>query len=64
MAEQVNTNKELSDDEIQSALDNGDRQKIDGKLDELNVSSTDSGEDQSGKPDTEGSNSSSKNADE
>jgi hypothetical protein len=37
---------------------------IDQKLDELNVSKTESGKDQTSKPDTEGSNSSSKNPDE
>ncbi|WP_244173605.1 hypothetical protein [Caballeronia temeraria] len=46
------------------ALDRGDKEKIDKKLDELDVSTTESGEDQSSKPDTEGSNSSSKNLDE
>ncbi|MDR5794678.1 hypothetical protein QCE49_14980 [Caballeronia sp. LZ008] len=46
------------------ALDRGDKEKIDKKLDELDVSRTESGKDQSSKPDTEGSNSSSKNLDE
>jgi len=46
------------------ALDRGDKEKIDKKLDELDVSTTESGKDQSSKPDTEGSNSSSKNLDE
>ncbi|AQH05199.1 hypothetical protein A9R05_40055 (plasmid) [Burkholderia sp. KK1] len=48
----------------QDALDRGDKEKIDKTLDELNVSTTESGKDQSRKPDTEGSNSSSKNLDE
>ncbi len=46
------------------ALDRGDKEKIDKKLDDLGVSRTESGKDQSSKPDTEGSNSSSKNLDE
>jgi hypothetical protein len=46
------------------ALDRGDKEKIDKKLDELDVSTTESGKDQSSKPDTKGSNSSSKNLDE
>lgn len=46
------------------ALDRGDKEKIDKKLDELDVSRTESGKDRSSKPDTEGSNSSSKNLDE
>ncbi|MDR5822530.1 hypothetical protein [Caballeronia sp. LZ043] len=37
---------------------------IDRKLDELNVSKTESGKDQTQKPDTEGSTSSSKNLDD
>lgn len=41
-----------------------DHQKIDKVLDELDVSTTSSGEDQTAKSDTEGSNSSSKNLDE
>ena len=48
----------------QDALDRGDKEKIDKTLDELKVSTTDSGKDQSRKSDTEGSNSSSKNLDE
>jgi hypothetical protein len=48
----------------QAALDHGDNEKIDQALDELDVSTTRSGKDQSSKPDTEGSNSSSKNLDE
>ena len=53
-----------SDDEAQRALDRGDSDKIDRKLAELHVSTTASGKDQTQKPDTEGSNSSSKNCDE
>lgn len=54
----------ISDEAAQRALDEGDHEKIDRTLDELNVSTTESGRDQSAKPDTEGSNSSSKNLDE
>lgn len=54
----------MSDEATCRALDHGDREKIDRKLDELDVSTTRSGKDQSLKPDTEGSNSSSKNMDE
>jgi hypothetical protein len=54
----------MSDAAAQDALDNGDNEKIDQALDDLDVSTTRSGKDQSGKPDTEGSNSSSKNLDE
>jgi hypothetical protein len=54
----------MSDDEAQRALDRGDSDKIDRKLAELHVSTTASGKDQTQKPDTEGSNSSSKNCDE
>ncbi|MDR5763207.1 hypothetical protein [Caballeronia sp. LZ035] len=53
-----------SPDETQRALDEGDRKKIDETLDDLNVSTTESGKDRTSKPDTEGSNSSSKNLDE
>jgi hypothetical protein len=53
-----------SDEEAKKALREGDNQKIDRVLDELDVSTTASGEDQTAKPDTEGSNSSSKNLDE
>jgi hypothetical protein len=49
---------------VQHNLDHGDKEKIDKKLDELGVSKTSSGKDQTAKPDTEGSNSSSKNLDE
>ncbi|SAK77766.1 hypothetical protein AWB77_03686 [Caballeronia fortuita] len=52
------------DNEAREALDRGDKEKIDKKLDELDVSTTESGKDQTSKPDTEGSNSSSKNLDE
>jgi hypothetical protein len=54
----------ISDDEVQHNLDHGDKEKIDKNLDELGVSKTSSGKDQTAKPDTEGSNSSSKNLDE
>jgi hypothetical protein len=53
-----------SDEDAQRALDGGDREKIDRTLDELDVSTTESGKDQTAKTDTEGSNSSSKNLDE
>ncbi|BFG80124.1 hypothetical protein PTKU46_81580 [Paraburkholderia terrae] len=53
-----------SDEAAQRALDEGDNEKIDRDLDELDVSTTKSGKDQTSKPDTEGSNSSSKNLDE
>jgi hypothetical protein len=67
---QPENNAANADDERQKdhaareALDRGDKEKIDKKLDELDVSTTESGKDQSSKPDTEGSNSSSKNLDE
>jgi hypothetical protein len=54
----------MSDAAAQDALDNGDNEKIDQALDDLDVSTTRSGKDQSSKSDTEGSNSSSKNLDE
>lgn len=54
----------MPDEATQEALDRGDSEKIDRVLDELNVSTTESGKDQTGKSDTEGSNSSSKNLDE
>lgn len=54
----------VSDESARRALDEGDHEKIDRTLDELDVSTTKSGKDQSGRPDTEGSNSSSKNLDE
>lgn len=56
--------KPIADGTAKSASDAGDHEKIDRKLDELDVSTTRSGKDQSGKADTEGSNSSSKNIDE
>jgi hypothetical protein len=56
--------KPVSDDEARRRLDDGDSEKIDKTLDELNVSKTLTGKDQTAKPDTEGSNSSSKNLDE
>ncbi|MGF6768711.1 hypothetical protein P3T18_001181 [Paraburkholderia sp. GAS199] len=55
--------KRVSDEDAQHALDGGDKEKIDRALDELDVSTTKSGADQSAMPDTEGSNSSSKNLD-
>jgi hypothetical protein len=58
------TEKPVSDDEAQRRLREGDSEKIDRKLDELDVSTTSGGNDQTAKPDTEGSNSSSKNLDE
>lgn len=58
------TEKQVSDEEAQRHLDEGDSEKIDRKLDELDVSKTSSGNNQTAKPDTEGSNSSSKNLDE
>jgi hypothetical protein len=54
----------MSDETARRALDRGDNEKIDRALEELDVSTTKSGKDQSRKPDTEGSNSSSKNVDE
>ncbi|MEA3119227.1 MAG: hypothetical protein QOI13_2497 [Paraburkholderia sp.] len=54
----------MSDGAARHALDHGDNEKIDRALDELDVSTTRSGKDQTHKPDTEGSNSSSKNVDE
>ena len=57
-------NTEVSDEDARKALNEGDNDKIDKALDDLDVSTTSSGEDQSTKPDTEGSNSSSKNLDE
>ncbi|WOD14352.1 hypothetical protein [Paraburkholderia kirstenboschensis] len=53
-----------SDEAAQRALDEGDNEKIDRVLDELDVSTTESGKDQTSKPDTEGSTSSSKDLDE
>lgn len=57
-------NAPMSDKGARQALEHGDNEKIDRALDELDVSTTRSGKDQSQKPDTEGSNSSSKNIDE
>lgn len=54
----------MTDDQARRALEDGDNEKIDRVLDELDVSTTRSGKDQTRKPDTEGSNSSSKNLDE
>lgn len=53
-----------SDEEAQRALNQGDKEKIDKVLAEQDVSTTEAGSDQTQKPDTEGSNSSSKNLDE
>jgi hypothetical protein len=58
------TDERTSDEAAQRALDEGDNKKIDRALNELNVSTTRSGKDQTSKPDTGGSNSSSKNLDE
>jgi hypothetical protein len=58
------TGKPLSDEEAQRRLDKEDKEKIDKKLDELEVSKTSTGNDQTTEPDTEGSNSSSKKLDE
>ncbi|WP_260854089.1 hypothetical protein [Paraburkholderia sp. BCC1886] len=57
-------NTDVSDEDARKALNEGDNEKIDKALDDLDVSTTSSGEDQRTKPDTEGSNSSSKNLDE
>jgi hypothetical protein len=54
----------VSDEAARRGLDEGNDEKIDRTLDDLDVSTTESGTDQSSKPDTEGSNSSSKNLDE
>ncbi|MDR5784552.1 hypothetical protein QCE63_34690 [Caballeronia sp. LZ065] len=54
---------EILEKEASTALEQGDKEKIDRKLDELHVSTTDSGRDQSHDEDTEGSTSSSKNLD-
>ncbi|WP_309899767.1 serine protease [Caballeronia sp. LZ035] len=59
-----NENENEKEDAARDALDRGDRGKIYKTLDELNVSTTESGKDQSSKPDREGSNSSSKDLDE
>ena len=56
--------KPMSDGAARHALEHGDNEKIDRALDELDVSTTRSGKDQTHEPDTEGSNSSSKNLDE
>jgi hypothetical protein len=56
--------KPTSDDKTDDQLKQGDKDIIDKTLEELNVSTTSSGKDQTSKPDTEGSNSSSKNLDE
>jgi hypothetical protein len=64
-SEQNNTPSAPKPDEAtQRAPDEGDADKIDHMLEQLHVSTTDSGQDQSDKPDTEGSGSSSKNLDE
>ena len=47
-------NTTISDEDARKALEQGDNQKIDRILDELNVSTTSSGEDQTAKPDTKG----------
>jgi hypothetical protein len=61
--EQSRSDNGMTDEEAQRALDEGDNRKIDRMLDELDVSTTATGEDQTAKPDTDGSNSSSKNLD-
>ncbi len=53
----------MSGEDVQRALDGGDNRKIDEALDQLDVSTTASGKDQTAEPDTEGSNSSSKDLD-
>jgi hypothetical protein len=58
------SHRSMSDEEAQQALDQEDNQKIDRVLDDEDVSTDAAGEDQTSKPDTEGSNSSSKNLDE
>lgn len=63
-SEQRPSDQPMSDEAAQEALDRGGSEKIDRVLDELDVSTTESGEDQTMKSDTEGSNSSSKNLDE
>jgi hypothetical protein len=45
------TEKPVSDEEAQRRLDEGDSEKIDRKLDELDVSKTSAGNDQIAKPD-------------
>lgn len=62
--EQSGSDSGMTDEEAQRALDEGDNRKIDRMLDQLDVSTTATGEDQTAKADTEGSNSSSKNLDE
>jgi hypothetical protein len=62
--ERASVDLPMSDEAAQQALDHGDNEKIDQALDELDVSTTKSGKIQSNKPDTEGSNSSSKNLDD
>lgn len=54
----------LTDEEVQRKLDEGDSDKIDAVLEDLGVTKTAAGADQTDKADTEGSNSSSKNLDE
>lgn len=63
MSDATNTST-TSEEDAREALKEGDSQKIDRVLDDLDVSTTSSGQDQTDKPDTEGSNSSSKNLDE
>ncbi|WP_259295176.1 hypothetical protein [Paraburkholderia sp. DHOC27] len=62
--EQPYSGSGMTEDEAQRALDEGDNQKIDRMLDELDISTTATDGDQTAKPDTEWSNSSSKNLDE
>jgi hypothetical protein len=54
----------VSNGEVHRRLDEGDSDKIDAVLEELGVTKTAVGARETEKPDTEGSNSSSKNLDE
>jgi hypothetical protein len=64
MMSDVTNDSATPEEDARKALKEGDSQKIDRVLDDLDVSTTSSGKDQTDKPDTEGSNSSSKNLDE
>ncbi|WP_345817150.1 hypothetical protein AAGS40_25055 (plasmid) [Paraburkholderia sp. PREW-6R] len=64
MMSDVTNDSTTPEEDAKKALREGDSQKIDRVLDDLDVSTTSTGEDQTDKPDTEGSNSSSKNLDE
>jgi hypothetical protein len=63
-AQRINSSTSISDEEVHRKLEEGDSDKIDAALEDQGVTKTSSGEDQTAKPDTEGSNSSSKNLDE